>query len=164
LKILITGGKTATALKLQKAFSNEQVVLADYGDVPSFSNSSYQFLSLGQLNEDTIAHNLLNFCLDHEIDALLPLHKPAVEALAKADILFSEFNVQLIIPTIEQLETYLSALLTEKKNWVIFLNGKIIHASQENEQLIALGEKENLTGAFYYNEAQGNIELSLIVI
>ncbi len=163
MKILIIGGNTATALKLLKAFSNEHVILADYGDVPSLSSTAYQFLSLGQLNKDTIAHNILNFCLDHEIDALLPLHQFVIEPLAKTDILFREFNVHLIIPTIEQMESLRSAPTT-KQNWVVFMSGKVVYTTHENELLVTLGEKENLNGAFYYTEVQGVLNLSLIVI
>ncbi|MGY0037739.1 hypothetical protein [Pedobacter sp. NJ-S-72] len=63
MKTLITGGKSAQALKILKAFTNDQVLLGDYGDMPSFASAQYQFVSLGDKNEETIAHTLLNACL-----------------------------------------------------------------------------------------------------
>jgi hypothetical protein len=164
LKILITGGKTATAFKLLKAFDGHEVILADYGDVPSISSLDYQFLSLGEANLDTVAHHLLSTCLDNEIDALLPLHQFAVEPLIKAGILFKEFNVDLIIPSLLQLEMYGPNLLVEKKDWTIFLNGALIYATEAKEMLLNLGRKEELSGAFYCTNDQGNLKLSLIAI
>ena len=98
MKILITGGKSAVALKVLKAFEQHEVIVADYGEVPSFSSSKYQLISLGEKNEDIIAHVLLNYCLDHGVDALVPLHEFEIEPIAKSKILFNEFNVSVLLP------------------------------------------------------------------
>jgi len=98
MKILITGGKSVQALKLVTAYENDTVVLADYGEVPLFPSAKYQFLSLGERNDDVIAHNLLNHCLDLEVDALMPLYAFEIDQVAKAAILFAEFNIQVLIP------------------------------------------------------------------
>lgn len=98
MKILITGGKSVQALKLVAAYENDTVLLADYGEVPSFPSAKYQFLSLGERNDDVIAHNLLNYCLDLEVDAIVPLHAFEIDQVAKAAVLFEEFNIQVLIP------------------------------------------------------------------
>ena len=106
MKILITGGKSALAFKLLKAFAQHQVVLADYGEVPTFSSGAYHFVSLGEKNEDAIAHNLLNTCLDEQIEAVLPIHKFEIEPIAKATVLFNEFNIEVLLPKMDQLAIY----------------------------------------------------------
>jgi len=98
MKILITGGKSVQALKLVAAYVNDIVIMADYGEVPVFPSAKYQFVSLGERNDEIIAHNLLNHCLDLEVNAIVPLHAFEIDQLAKASVLFEEFNIQVLIP------------------------------------------------------------------
>ena len=93
MKILLTGGKSAVALKLLKAFTNYKVVLADYGDVPLFATKDYELISLGIKNEEVLAHTLLNNCLNEGVDAILPIHSFEIEALAKAEVLLSLIHI-----------------------------------------------------------------------
>ena len=97
MKILITGGKSAQALKLLKSFANDTVIFADYGEVPKMSAPQYYFLSLGERNDDIIAHNLLNHCLNEGADAILPMNSFEIEELQKSRILFEEFNIKLML-------------------------------------------------------------------
>jgi hypothetical protein len=164
LKILITGGKSATALKLVKAFDGYQVVLADYGEVPSFTSSAYTLISLGVKNEDTLAHTLLNKCLDEGIDLILPIHHFEIEAVAKAKTLFNEFNIQILLPNREELDQYFDAEdIVKAKDWVVFKSGEIIFASN-NEVIPANTEQKNLNGAFYLTKEDKTRKFSLITI
>ena len=103
MKILITGGKSVQSLKLLKAYEKDVIVLADYGEMPSFPSKQYQFISLGEKNVDTIAHNLLNHCLDEEVDAIIPLHVFEQEQLQKSVVLFEEFNIRVLMPGMDQI-------------------------------------------------------------
>jgi hypothetical protein len=102
LKILITGGKSIQALKLVKAYPNDHVILADYGEMPSFPSTTYSFLSLGAQNNEVIAHNLLTICLDEAVDAIIPLHQFEADEVLKSSVLFEEFNITVITPTADQ--------------------------------------------------------------
>ena len=103
MKILITGGKSIQALKLVDAYANDAVVLADYGDAPSFPSTKYHFISLGERNDDIIAHNLLNYCLNEGVDAILPLYTFEIEQVAKSTVLFKEFNIDVLMPDTEKI-------------------------------------------------------------
>ncbi len=103
MKILITGGKSAQSLKLIKTFADDNIVLADYGDVPSFPSARYYFISLGQRNDEIIAHNLLNHCLNEGVDAVLPLHEFEVNEISKSQVLFEEFNIKVLLPQEDQI-------------------------------------------------------------
>ncbi|MHA4895271.1 hypothetical protein ACXZ1K_11000 [Pedobacter sp. PWIIR3] len=96
MKILITGGKSAQALKLIKQFPEDTIVLADYGEVPSFPSAAYRFISLGVQNDDIIAHNLLSSCLDELVDAILPVNQIEFQEVQKSKVLFEEFNIDII--------------------------------------------------------------------
>ncbi|KQC02151.1 hypothetical protein [Pedobacter sp. Hv1] len=162
MKILITGGKSATALKLLKAFTEHEMVLADYDEVPSFSSAAYRFVSLGAKNEDTLAHTLLNNCLDENVAAILPLHDFEIEALAKATILFKEFNIEVLLPNQGDLMQYLNS--KKSTNWAVFNHGNLIFATEPNETLIALAQATHLNGAYYVSEDDGQLNLALITI
>ena len=103
MKILITGGKSIQALKLVKAYPEDQVILADYGEMPSFPSATYRFISLGAQNDEVIAHNLLTICLDEAVDAIIPLHRLEADELLKSKILFDEYNITVITPLLDQL-------------------------------------------------------------
>lgn len=103
MKILITGGKSIQALKLVKTFENDVIVLADYGEMPSFPTVNYNFISLGERNDDVIAHNLLNHCLNEGVDAILPLQHFELNELNKSTVLFEEFNIAVLQPKAHQL-------------------------------------------------------------
>nr|WP_121271531.1 hypothetical protein [Pedobacter schmidteae] len=96
MTILITGGKSAAALKQANQFINDQVILADYGEMPSLSSAKYKFLSLGERNDDIIAHNLLNHCLNEGADAILTLNDYETTELLKSAVLFKEFNIDIL--------------------------------------------------------------------
>jgi hypothetical protein len=102
MKILITGGKSAQALKQLAAFANDTVILADYGEMPSFPSAKYQFISLGERNDDIIAHNLLNHSLNEGADAILPLQAFEIAEIAKSALLFEEFNIRVLMPEADQ--------------------------------------------------------------
>lgn len=98
MKILITGGKSTTALKMLKSFDQHQLILADYGEVPLLFSKNYKLISLGEKNEDTLAHTLLNYCLNEGVDAVLPIEPFELEAVLKAEVLFNEFNIEVLRP------------------------------------------------------------------
>jgi hypothetical protein len=165
LKILITGGKSALALKVLKAFAQHEVVLADYGEVPSFSAGSYKFISLGEKNEDTIAHLLLNSCLDEAVDAVLPLQVFEILPVAKAQVLFAEFAIRLLLPNIEDLAVYFNDEVAVKMaDWVAFVDGDILFATNNNTELIVLGKKGLLNGIYYFNNDEPVANLKLFTI
>ncbi|RYG03733.1 MAG: hypothetical protein EOO07_31615 [Chitinophagaceae bacterium] len=165
MKVLITGGKSALALKMLKAFAQYQVILADYGEMPDFPSTTCKFVSLGEKNEEILAHNLLNHCLDEEIDLVLPLHAFEIVAIAKAKTLFGEFNIDVLLPNDHDMPHYLNASGSEKpKKWAVFMNGNVLFQSFTAEEGVAVAESSTLSGAFYINEVQSVANLTLITI
>ncbi|RZJ76436.1 MAG: hypothetical protein EOO47_18570 [Flavobacterium sp.] len=149
MKILITGGTSATALKLLKAFSNAEVVFGDYGSVPGMKTDLYRFESLGEFNEDTLAHNLLNNCLNLGVDTILPLRRDEIEAVAKSAVLFSEFDIHVLLPEANEIQFFLSQEMVKTENWMIVKNGELLFSSNADENVLPTV----LCGAFYFNQS-----------
>ncbi len=143
MKILITGAKTATALKLSKAFNQFEILLGDYGDLPQITTNSYALVDLGTWNEEVLAHNLLTKCLDYGVDLLLPLYESEIAAVAKSLVLFDEFNVEVLLNEHHHLTQ------SSSKDWAIFRKGQLLFSSVS--QLNA-SQYPTLNGAYYLNE------------
>jgi hypothetical protein len=150
LKILITGGKSATTLKLLKAFAGHEIVLADYGDIPSFPSANYTFITLGEVN-DAIAHNILNICLDYGIEMVLPLHEFEINHIAKSKVLFQEFNIQVLLPEQTDILKYFypQADIKPGMKWYYFLEGALQFPENAAQTVIDLGREKELNGVFY---------------
>ncbi|WP_406826071.1 hypothetical protein [Pedobacter sp. KACC 23697] len=149
MKILITGGNNARALKLIKAFPNHFVLLADYGDVPAIVTENYAFSSLGLLNKDSIAHILLNFCITEAIDCIIPLHEYEVVPLAKSAVLFGEYGIQVLLPNADVIADYLTAEKVIHQNFAVFIHGDRIFSTEEH--LFPQNGSSNLNGVFGYS-------------
>lgn len=159
LKILITGGNNAKALKLMKAFPAHFVLLADYGDVPGIVSEHYAFASLGNLNKDSIAHILLNFCITASIDSIIPLHIFEVEPIAKSAVLFGEYGVDVLVPHADLVGGFLSTEKNMFQNFAVFVKGECIFASGAE---IFVKKEEEFSGVFGYNSADDDLKLFTI--
>ncbi|KQM78611.1 hypothetical protein ASE74_14030 [Pedobacter sp. Leaf216] len=159
MKILITGGNNAKALKLMKAFPSHFVLLADYGDVPGIITENYAFSSLGLLNKDSIAHILLNFCITEAIDCIIPLHDYEVEPLAKSSVLFSEYGIQVLLPDADLIAGYITEEKVNYQNFAVYIHGDCIFSSESNS--VANKLPSTFNGVFGYNN---NNELKLFTI
>jgi len=149
LKILITGGKTATSLKLIKAFGQASIILGDYGDAPSIKVNTYEFASLGPWNAEVLAHNLLTKCLDYGIDVLLPLYEAEIKAVSKSLVLFEEFGLKVLVPENPQLSS------TKFKDWCVFAEGKETYASAAMQ----VENSNGLNGAYSFDVETGDFAL-----
>lgn len=152
MKTLLTGGKSAQALKLLKAFAQDQIILADYGEIPSYASAQYQFISLGDRNDDTIAHNLLNTCLDLGIERLLPLYSFELEAVVKSAILFQEYSIHVLLPDLHSFAQYPITGAVNKQNWAVYDHGELVYAALPEAELQEAGKAKGLNGVFYMDE------------
>jgi hypothetical protein len=165
LKILITGGKSATTLKLLKAYQGDEIVLADYGDIPSFSSANYKFITLGEVN-DAIAHNILNICLDYGIDAILPVHEFEINPIAKAKVLFEEFNIQVLLPEVTDVLKffYPQQDITPGLSWYYFVEGELRYPATASSHVLELGKEKELNGVYYIPEGLEGLTAILFTI
>lgn len=161
MKILITGAKSATALKLFKAFDQHQVLFADYGEIPAFMPKDYQLESLGQKNQDTLAHVLLSFCLDHGIEAVLPLYVQEIDAVSKANILFNEFGIEILLPKPEQIADFFENDVSSKE-WLFCYKGSLIFSTIKPMPKLKNIASQNLSGVFYCSAKDFKLQLITI--
>lgn len=167
MKTLITGGKSAQAIKVSRAFPAADLILADYGTIPAFNSAKFQLISLGERNETIIAHHLLTSCLDLQVECLVPLYSFEREALLRSSLLFEEFNIQILLPErtaarefIRPAATTLSAL------WAVYHRGVLQYSSEPEytEKLIRIGSERKLNGIYQMEMKQDELRPYLMQI
>ncbi|MGO1596192.1 MAG: hypothetical protein ACTHZ1_02925 [Sphingobacterium sp.] len=105
-KLLITSGTSSLAQRvgniLQERF---KLFFATSETVPQFLENRFRKIPKGP--DPTFAHELLTFCLDHQINLLLPLELSEIQSLSEAKKLFEEYGIQVLCPDREELEELL---------------------------------------------------------
>ncbi|HEX7366390.1 MAG TPA: hypothetical protein VF273_04800 [Pelobium sp.] len=93
MKILITTSKHIGSYQLASFFKHHHVLFGDYfTDYPTDPSNS-------------TAHQILKFCLDHQIQKVFPLAFSEVEELRKSLILFEEFGIEVMLSA-DEIQTY----------------------------------------------------------
>ncbi len=95
-KALITCGQHPGVYFLEKWFPHVDFVYGDASFITQISES--QQVLLPKVSQGDYIHELLNICLDKQIDVVFAMGFAEQELLAEAVELFSEFNINLFLP------------------------------------------------------------------
>lgn len=78
--------------------TEENIIIVD-SDIDTFK--------LPQENSSSYAHEMLSIALSHNITHIIPLKEKEVFALAEAKVLYEEYEIQVLIPDLNQLKNLL---------------------------------------------------------
>jgi hypothetical protein len=92
VKILITSATSAQAHKLKNSLINDEVVLGDFTELPSFMG----IIKLPNPATDTYAHEMLTLALDNNIETIYLLNVQEAAILLLSEQLFKEYNITLL--------------------------------------------------------------------
>jgi len=95
---LITGASNAAAFRLARLFSEKDLVFGSNEPLSNFS--SFKFITIPKATSPSFSHELLKICLDNQINEIFPLLKNEIIELASSKVLFEEFNIKIIAPSI----------------------------------------------------------------
>ncbi|MFC5282110.1 hypothetical protein [Pedobacter alpinus] len=85
MKVLITTASHFASYQLAYLLKNEEVLFGD------------NFENFPPSNSNAIAHQLLAFCLDHQIEQLYPLRSSEIIPLLESEVLFSEYGIEIML-------------------------------------------------------------------
>ncbi|HEY0055168.1 MAG TPA: hypothetical protein VGB63_07420 [Pedobacter sp.] len=109
MNILITAASAAQAHKLSRFLNTEKnIFLGDSVDLPVVGFEDITFVKIPPANHASFSHLLLAQCLDLKIEAIYPLKKTEVLALAEARLLFDEYGIIIMVPDRRTVENYFS--------------------------------------------------------
>lgn len=105
-KILITFGTRPLAMRIAKRLGADfEILYASSEDIPELLLASGKYAKIPKGLLPTFAHEILKLSLDQEVDYVLPLGGFELEPLSTAKVLFEEYQISVLVPDKQQLET-----------------------------------------------------------
>ncbi|HAK30012.1 MAG TPA: hypothetical protein DCO90_12390 [Sphingobacterium sp.] len=105
-KILITFGTRPLAMRIAKRLGTDfEILYASSEDIPELLLASGKYAKIPKGLLPTFAHEILKLSLDQEVDYVLPLGGFELEPLSTAKVLFEEYQISVLVPGKQQLET-----------------------------------------------------------
>lgn len=106
-KILITFGTRPLAMRIAKKIAgNFEVLYASSEEIPELLLKSGNYVSIPKGLLPTFAHEVLKLSLDQQVDYVLPLGGFELEALAEAKVLFDEYQIAVLVPDKDILDSF----------------------------------------------------------
>jgi len=105
-KILITFGTRPLAMRIAKRLGADfEILYASSEDIPELLLASGKYAKIPKGLLPTFAHEILKLSLDQQVDYVLPLGGFELEPLAAAKVLFEEYQISVLAPDKDLLET-----------------------------------------------------------
>jgi len=89
LKNLITSAHKSSSYELALLLNSHENV---------FGDSSFASNHFPSVDSVSFAHELLTYCLDHDIDRVFPVRTGELSCLLDTKVLFSEFGIEIMLP------------------------------------------------------------------
>lgn len=94
--VIITAGTSSKSQSLARNYEQHNVVFADFQPIPSPMLSSGRFVQLPDVNAPYFIHELLKICLDRDASILVLQTPEEVKTLAGQELLFEEYNIEVV--------------------------------------------------------------------
>lgn len=108
MKLLITQGTAPFAQRVAKHLHQDlgaQVCFASADPIPQVLLDTGHYQQIPAAGHPTFAHEMLKLVLDQEATHLLPLGMEEVVVLAASKLLFNEYDIQVLIPGIDDIDS-----------------------------------------------------------
>ncbi|MDP3468152.1 MAG: hypothetical protein Q8S11_07440 [Daejeonella sp.] len=95
MAILITAASSAIAYKLERLLNESEVYFAEQIEMPEIPGK--RFIRIPDASSPIFTSEMLKICLDNHIVKIFPLKVPEIKELSKADQLFKEYGINIIL-------------------------------------------------------------------
>lgn len=124
MAILITAASYSTAFKIHRLLNSPSAYFGEQLEMPQISGK--KFIRLPEISSLSFVNEMLKLCLDHQIKTVFPLKRAEIITLSTARQLFEEYEISMIIPSDNWIQTELIKRPVSEKELLILSNGKII--------------------------------------
>lgn len=97
MNILITAANSAPAYKLKNQLNSDNIVMGDHLDLPDFMLKPGKLIRLPNPDSVSYTHEMLTLCLDMGIEAIYLFREQETLLLLKAETLFNEYNIKILV-------------------------------------------------------------------
>jgi hypothetical protein len=102
MAILITAASFSIAYKLERSLNESEVYFAEQIEMPAIPGK--KFIRIPEVSSPVFTSEILKICLDYQIVKIFPLKEAEIKELSKADQLFKEYGINIIIPSNEWIQ------------------------------------------------------------
>jgi len=95
MAILITAASFSIAYKLERSLNESEVYFAEQIEMPAIPGK--KFIRIPEVSSPVFTSEILKICLDYQIVKIFPLKEAEIKELSKADQLFKEYGINIII-------------------------------------------------------------------
>ncbi len=95
MAILITAASFSIAYKLERSLDESEVYFAEQIEMPSIPGK--KFIRIPEVSSLIFTSEILKICLDCSIVKIFPLKEAEIKELSKANQLFEEYGINIII-------------------------------------------------------------------
>ncbi|NHA04392.1 hypothetical protein G7092_11325 [Mucilaginibacter sp. HC2] len=97
MSILITAANSASAYKLKNQLNSDNIIMGDHMDLPDFMLKPGKLIRLPDPKSVSYTHEMLTLCLDMGVEAIYLFRQTEIDLLLKAQILFNEYNIKILV-------------------------------------------------------------------
>lgn len=158
MRALITSGTDAAAFRLARYLNNREIVFASNEEISNITDK--RFVKIPSVNSATFTHELLKVCLDLGIAEVFPLQKDEIIELSQSKLLFGEYNIKIICPSIKFINLRLLNLQNSLSKLIVIKNKEFIAGDFPPDNTLPLEDD----GIFKWDIIDHKIEFSLLTI
>ena len=104
-KLLITYGTRPLAHRLANLLQGKyEIVFGSSEEIPGLLLNTNKYFQIPTGVNSTYAHEILKVCLDQGVEKVLPLGPMELAPLAEAKVLFEEYGIHILVPSLAVLE------------------------------------------------------------
>jgi hypothetical protein len=157
---LITGAYDAAAFRIARFLNNEDLFYGVNEDFPNFSGLS--FIKIPLATSPSFSHEFLKICLHYQIHTIYPIKIEEILELSKAITLFEEFDIKIISPSINYINSKSFNLIVKLPNLVIIKNGAYFAGNKPPIEIISSIQENN--GIFEWDFINNELVFNLFSI
>lgn len=159
MSVLITSASDSAAFRIARLLNDKNLVFGSIEQMPDITGR--KFIRIPSASSPSFSHELLKISIDHQIHEIFPLMKDEIVELSSSRVLFEEFDIKIIIPSINSIHLNFSSPAPQLSKLVVMVNGVFI-AGEIPPSSSLLIQEEN--GIFQWDIINDKVIFSLFII
>lgn len=142
MSALITAASDSSAFRLARLLNEKDLLFGSIEEIPNFGDT--KFIKIPSIKSPSFAHELLKICLDNKINEVYPLFLDEIIELSTSRILFEEFNIKIIIPSVNYINLGLLNYSVSFANLFVLKDGLIVAGKTSPDNSLPFQEENGV--------------------
>jgi hypothetical protein len=159
MSVLITSASDSAAFHIARLLEDENLIFGTIEQMPDITGS--KFIRIPAASSPSFTHELLKICIDHQIHEIFPLMKDEIVELSSSRVLFEEFDIKIVIPSINSVYLNFLSPAPQLSKLVVMVNGVFIAGDIPPS---SISEMQDENGIFHWDIINEKVIFSLFFI